>query len=331
MKETEIRPDGLIQGQKEAYARDIERVLLRRGEFVSVTCPSCDSAEKTPIFEKFSLSFVRCANCGMAFMDPRPSPSVLEDYYETSENYEYWNKYIFPTSEAARRDKIFRPRVDKVVAFADTYGVQHGTLVDVGAGFGTFCQEMQSRGRFAKTVAMEPTPSLARTCKERGLEVWDIPIESIEEGARTADIVTAFEVIEHLFEPGVLFEKCRHLLQVGGLLVITCPNFEGFDVQTLGPLSDTVDLEHLNYFTPTSLASLAERKGFEVLEVLTPGELDAELVHKAVVSGDLGLSDQPFLERVLVRDWERLGGPFQAFLRDNGLSSHLWLVARNSA
>lgn len=39
MKEAEIRPDGLIQGQKEAYARDIER-LLRRGEFVSVTCPS---------------------------------------------------------------------------------------------------------------------------------------------------------------------------------------------------------------------------------------------------------------------------------------------------
>lgn len=328
MRETEIRPDSLMDGQREAYARDLERVLRRREEFVSIPCPSCGSNNKEPLFQKLSLDYVRCADCRMAFMDPRPSPLVLDEYYATSENYEYWNEHIFPASEATRREKIFRPRVDRVVSFADTYGVGQDTLVDVGAGFGTFCEEMQDRGRFARTVALEPTPSLARACRNRGLEVWDRPIETIEEDLGMADIVTAFEVIEHLFDPAVLFAKCRDLLKAGGLLVITCPNAEGFDMQALGPLSDTIDLEHLNYFTPTSLPSLAEHNGFQVLEVLTPGELDVELVRKAVLRGDVDLSGQPFLERVLLTEWEGLGAAFQAFLRDNGLSSHLWLVAK---
>lgn len=328
MKETDIRPEELMQGQKDAYRRDIERILKRKDEFVHTNCPGCDSTQKESIFEKFGLQYVRCRLCGTAYMDPRPTPSVLDEYYSTSENYEYWNRYVFPASETIRREKIFRPRAEKVVSFANRHGIGRGTLVDVGAGFGTFCEESKSTDRFDRVIALEPTPSLAETCRQRGLEVWDKPIEKLDAEAGSADVMTAFEVIEHLFQPSLFFNQCWRLLNRSGLLVLTCPNIEGFDLQLLGPVSDTIDFEHLNYFSPTSLSALAQKSGFEVLEVLTPGELDAELVHKAAEGGKVNLSGQPLLEKVLLREWTRLGVPFQRFLSENGLSSHLWLVAK---
>ena len=57
------------------------------------------------------------------------------------------------------------------------------------------------------------------------------------------------------------------------------------------------------------------------------GRLDAELVRDAVLAGKLDLSGNPFLKKVLLDEWERLGGPFQAFLAANGLSGHLRILA----
>jgi len=87
-----------------------------------------------------------------------------------------------------------------------------------------------------------------------------------------------------------------------------------------------VDAEHVNLFNPQSLTSLLENVGFEVLHAHTPGRLDAEFVHDAAIRGEISLD--PFLQRVLVDEWETMGWPFQGFLAENGLSSHMWVVAR---
>jgi hypothetical protein len=73
------------------------------------------------------------------------------------------------------------------------------------------------------------------------------------------------------------------------------------------------------------------RNGFEVLETTTPARLDAEFVRTAALKGEIDLATQPLLQRVLIDEWDRLGWTFQRFLADNGLSSHMWLVARRSA
>ena len=102
------------------------------------------------------------------------------------------------------------------------------------------------------------------------------------------------------------------------------------DIATLGAKSLAVDAEHVNLFNPASLSLLLERSGFDVLEVTTPGRLDAELVRDAVLAGSLDLSREPFLRRVLIDEWGKLGWPFQQFLAANNLSSHMWIAARIS-
>jgi hypothetical protein len=75
----------------------------------------------------------------------------------------------------------------------------------------------------------------------------------------------------------------------------------------LRELSSAVDVEHLNHFNPESLSLRVQCSGFDVLEVQTPGKLDAELVRKKVIAGEFDLDDQRSFEQILVENWEQFG------------------------
>ncbi len=328
LSEKELCPDALLAGQEAAFARDIERLKARRHEFVQVPCPACGAGDGVPAFEKFTFDYCRCPHCRTLFMSPRPAPQVMAAYYADSENYRFWAKHIFPASEDARREKIHRPRLARVLEYCATYGIPTGTLMEVGPGFGTFSALAAACGRFGKVMAVEPTPELAAACRERGVTVIERRVEDLQNQGLHVDVALAFEVIEHLFEPGRFLSAMAAQLSPGGLLVLTCPNGLGFDIELLGAASLAVDAEHVNLFNPDSLGHLVTACGFEVLESSTPGRLDAEFVREAVLAGHFSLKDNPFLQRVLIDEWERLGHGFQTFLAENGLSSHMWLAAR---
>jgi 2-polyprenyl-3-methyl-5-hydroxy-6-metoxy-1,4-benzoquinol methylase len=329
LKEQDIRPQDLMAGQRIAALTDLGRLLSRRSEFVEVDCPACGAADRTPRFTKNGIDYVNCARCRTFYVSPRPSPAVLDWFYGDSPNYAYWNAHIFPASEPARRQHIFRPRVDRLLEICARHGVRTEALLEVGAGFGTFCSELLARGVFSRVVGVEPTPGLAATCRQRGIEVLEQPVEHIDTAeAGQFDVVASFEVIEHLFSPMEFVGHMQRLLRPGGVMMLTCPNGLGFDVEALGTLSTTVDHEHLNYFNEASLSAMLGRAGMEVLESFTPGRLDAELVRNQVLGGAFSLAGQPFLQKVLVDEWDRHGAAFQQFLVDRGLSSNLWVVAR---
>lgn len=329
LSEGDIRPASLMDQQGAHFAADVARLLANASEFVAVSCPACGGEDATSAFEKAGFSYRTCDGCQTIYLSPRPTPELLHQYYANSENYRFWAEKIFPASEDTRRDRIFRPRVERVLEFCARHDTPTGVLVEVGAGFGTFCEEVERTAAFDRVVAVEPTPELAAGCRARGLTVVDRPIETVpDDELPEADVIASFETIEHLFDPSAFVRACSRRLRPGGLLVLTCPNGEGFDVVVLGPKSDTVDAEHLNYFNPASLHRLVTGAGLDVLEVLTPGELDAQLVRRKALSGEYDLSASPFLRRVLVDEWDRLSDPFQDFLAANLLSSHMWLVAR---
>ena len=327
----EVRPADLRQGQLQAYHRDIERLKLVTNQFVHVPCPACGADEPRYAFSKYTFEFQRCGECRMLYMSPRPTPDIMSDYYSNSENYKYWAEYIFPASESARREKLHRPMLEWVIDQCLANGVNGGTLLEIGPGFGTFSELALNAGFFERVIAIERTPEMAKACRARGVTIVEKPVEDVtRDEIGGVDVVVSFEVIEHLFDPQDFLVGAGKLLNPGGLFILSCPNGEGFDVEILGANSSAVDSEHVNLFTPASLSLLLERNGFIPLNVMTPGRLDAELVRDAVQEGVCDLTDQPFLQRVLIDEWERLGGPFQSFLAANKLSSHMRLIARKS-
>jgi SAM-dependent methyltransferase len=319
-----------MAGQEAAFARDIQRLQARRTEFVRVNCPACGSDQSSRAFEKFNFSYRWCVDCQTLYMSPRPSAKVMEDYYTNSENYRYWAEHIFPASEAARREKIHRPWLRRIVEICQRHGVVRGHLVEIGPGFGTFAALVTSEGAFSHVTAIEPTPEMAAACRSKGVNVIQSSVEKVDQKMPAANVVVAFEVLEHLFDPLELFQQASRLLATEGILVVSCPNSLGFDVATLGAESLAVDAEHVNLLNPTSIGKLGQRCALKCLEVSTPGRLDAEFVRTAALKGRCDLSSQPFLRKVLLEDWDLLGNKFQHFLSENGLSAHMWAVFQKS-
>jgi 2-polyprenyl-3-methyl-5-hydroxy-6-metoxy-1,4-benzoquinol methylase/ribosomal protein S27E len=324
-----IRPVQFMAKQRIAALTDVGRILSRCSEFVEVDCPACGANDHVAKFEKNGINYVECKGCRTFYVNPRPTSDVLEWFYRGSPNYAYWNEVIFPASESARLERIFVPRVDRLLELCQKYEVETNAILEIGAGFGTFCAEVKRRNVFTRVVAVEPTPDLAKTCRERDIDVLEMPVEQVQLDAdELFDVVASFEVIEHLFAPVDFVGHMTRLLKPGGILMLTCPNGQGFDIETLGTASNTVDHEHLNYFNPESLAGLLANCGLEILENFTPGQLDADLVRNKILSGEFDVSKQPFLKKVLIDDWKHLGSPFQEFLVRQGLSSNMWIVAR---
>lgn len=330
LRDEELRPRILLEGRDAALQKDLDWLQARRSEFVDVACPACGATGGKPAFTKYTFSFVSCNGCATVYMTPRAPAGLLGEFYERSELYAYWDAHIFPASREARLDKIFRPRAQRLLELCTTHAVTPGTVIEAGAGYGLFALALQETGSCDRVIACEPNASLAATCRDAGLEVIEKPVETVTEELR-ADVIAAFEVIEHLFDPRVFLTGCRDRLAPGGLLVLSCPNWQGFDMETLGPLSDNVDAEHINLFNPESLSHLVESCGLETLEVATPGQLDAEIVRNKILDGSFDVSDKPWLRSLLIDRWEECGADFQRFLSEHTLSSHLWLAARRPA
>ena len=80
------------------------------------------------------------------------------------------------------------------------------------------------------------------------------------------DIVTLFEVIEHLADPVKFLKRAEEVVKPGGLVYLTTPNYDSLDRRILGVTWPVIHREHLSYFTPETLHSmLRENTGFHVL------------------------------------------------------------------
>lgn len=327
MKESNIRPEHLMIENKKLHNEDVGKLISQKHRFIEINCPACESKSYHFLYEKNDFTFVICEECETVFINPRPSYEMLTEFYATSKSIKHWNSRIFPASEELRRTQIFTPRAVKVIELCKKHNTATKVLLDVGAGFGTFCEEIKKMTVFNKVIAVEPSHDLAETCCIKGIDTIQKPIEEVD--LDEIDIITNFELIEHLYWPKDFLFSCGKALSEGGLLILTTPNIKGFDLLMLGKLSDNIGgPNHLNYFHPKSLSYLLDSCGFEVVEFITPGKLDAELVRKKILTGELEVSCNSFLKQVLVDQWETTGDSFQRFLADNKLSSHLWMVAK---
>ena len=328
MKVNDIRPDYMIKEYQKLRLEDIDNLTKRKDQFIEVPCPACESKNFKFAFQKEGFTFVSCIECDTYFINPRPSFSLLEEFYKTSKCIKYW-KNIFFNTEVERKNQISVPRAKRVIELCEKHVTPKEIFIDVGAGYGTFCEEIKKYGIFKKVIAVEPAKELADVCRQKNLEVIEESIEKV--ALQQVSVITSFELIAHLFWPKDYLIACQKALSQGGLLIITTPNIKGFDMLTLLDLHHNVaGPNHLNYFHADSLEKLLKTCGFDVVQVLTPGKLDAEIVRKKIITGEFDVKNQPFLKHILVEKWEILGAAFQKFLEENALSSHLWVVAKKN-
>jgi 2-polyprenyl-3-methyl-5-hydroxy-6-metoxy-1,4-benzoquinol methylase len=327
-KENEIRPKDLMELKIPALEHDIKYLQDRIPIFIKVDCPACNSNKHLFWAEKMRFNYHQCNDCETIFMNPRADENTLGDFYKQSKNYDFWNQYIFPTTDKIRKEKIFKPRAQKTITFCEKYDIKSGgVLVEIGAAFGTYCEAIQELNFFKEIIAVEPTPGLAKTCRDKGFNTLEETIENLTFPEGSADVIANFEVLEHLGNPIKFIELCAKYLKSGGLFICTCPNGLGLGTLVLKEKAKVVDHEHVNYFNPKSLSLLLERCGLETLEVLTPGELDVDLLVNDYNENSALFENNEFVKNILTSN-EKVKNEFQTFLKNNLLSSHLWIIGK---
>jgi SAM-dependent methyltransferase len=201
--EKDIRPEKLIRAVRVFISNDRKLILKNKKNFVKVLCPACQSKNEKFFLRKKGFRYSICINCATYYMNPRPTVKILENFYKNSESYRFWNKFIFPATEKIRRKKIFQPRVIECIKFCKKYNFEKPSIVDVGAGFGTFCDLLKKSKFFSKVIAIEPSHEGYLSCKKKKITSINNVIENIRFSKMDKfQVITSFEVIEHLFSPG---------------------------------------------------------------------------------------------------------------------------------
>jgi len=328
MKESDIRPRALFNRYLELLAKDVDRFFSDRSRFVEVPCPACSSVSQEVGLNKLGFCYVTCLECGSLYVSPRPTSSMIDAYYRESEAVKFWETQFFKETAHARREKIFRPRAELVGELIQEYDrAETNTFVDVGSGYGIFLEEMAKQNLFENVLGIEPAPNLADVCRQKGFRVIEKPVEAVEKDELGADFITAFEVLEHVFDPVRVVTAMERLLRPDGILLFTTLTVSGFDIQVLWEHSDSVyPPMHINLLSVEGINRLGERCGLDIVELATPGKLDVDIVRNALVKNpDIPISR---FVRSLLRRGDQAQDNFQAFLQANCFSSHVRVIAR---
>jgi SAM-dependent methyltransferase len=146
-----------------------------------------------------------------------------------------------------------------------------GKLLDVGCGYGHFIGIMESLGWDA--TGIEPSSRTVNYARHKGLHVIETTLDTASFPENSFDVVTAFYVLEHLFDPLSALRKIFSMLKPGGLLIIrvphTTPIVKMLDI--FGIKNRLYDLPfHLYDFCPKTLKVLFEDAGFASVRII-PG------------------------------------------------------------
>lgn len=222
-------------------------------------CPAC-TGTLDPSFHKDGLDYARCRRCASAIAAiPVGEPARYHDYLPD----------LTKTLPDATRRR-YRELLASLEPFRTT-----GALVDVGCGGGFFVEVAAGAGwRAAGTEVSRAAVEFARS---RGLAVHHGVLDGSGFAAGSLDVVTLFEVVEHVREPSGLLAEAAALLRPGGALYLTTPNFGSLTRRLLGSDWSVISRDHVSLMTPRGLRAAAERAGLEPLRLFTRNILPHEV------------------------------------------------------
>jgi len=334
MRESDIRPAVLRDEYLRLQAKDAKTYFPDREALVHRPCPACESGVKIDEFEKDGFPFARCGDCGTLYATAVPTEETLLEFYRDSPSQQYWAQVFFPAVAEARREKIFRPRVIRIKELLASEGVEPAVITDVGAGAGMFLEECRAANFGKKFLAIEPNKDLASTCRDKGFDTFegfaaDAAVDPLWKGV--ADLVVSFEVIEHVLSMEGFVKEMALLAKPSGLILLTGLCGTGFDILTLGERSNAISApHHLNFISREGVRALLARSGLKEVAFLTPGKLDVDIVANAFNDNPDVITDG-FVRHLVSQASDEQRDAFQDYLARNGLSSHMWIVARRPA
>jgi SAM-dependent methyltransferase len=230
-----------------------------------INCNLCGGATTRPEMQKHGYDIVRCASCGLVYVNPRMPAATLAGavygpgYFDAEKGYGLEDHF-----SAANRERSVKSGAERLKWIEKHKG--KGRLLDVGCAGGFFMLAAKQRGWTPR--GFEISEHAAAYARDKlGFDVTVGDFSALEPEPATFDLITMLDVIEHLPDPMQGLRNAAATLAPGGALFIATPNFAGLPARAQGANWGLIEPEHhLYYFTPDTLGKMLEKAGFEIVE-----------------------------------------------------------------
>jgi SAM-dependent methyltransferase len=146
---------------------------------------------------------------------------------------------------------------------------QSGALLDLGCSSGGFLGCLQ--GGSWKLYGIEMSADCARRAEARtGAHVFVGDIPDAPFPPESFDVITCFDVLEHVYEPLRVMAKVREWLRPGGVFYVQVPSIDSAEARVFGTYWHGLELpRHLFHYSPASLRNLAKATGLREVSLVT--------------------------------------------------------------
>jgi len=322
LTEEEIRPQKIFDEYLELARIDTINYFseVKREE---VNCYVCNTKGE-PWVEKSGFEYKICPSCMSIFVSPRPEIKAFNTYYTDSPSTKYWATTFYKVTEKARREKLWKPKAkmikERILQLQGDNPIK--TIVDIGGGYGVFDEEIQ-KIMDVDIVVIEPSIHLSKICQEKGFTVIEKFMEEVEhsELPKERKCFVSFELFEHLHNPSAYIQSLYKNMNPGDILIFTTLSGMGIDIQLLKEKAKAISPpHHLNFLNPKSITILLEKNKLNVIEAITPGKLDMD-----ILKSNLEHVKDTFWQNIFKYSSEEELDQMQNFIASSGLSSHMMI------
>ena len=205
--------------------------------------------------EKYTL--VRCPGCSLVWLSHPPAPDEMHLHYT-----EAYDRLISAAGQNSPGRWGFR--LEAVAQYK-----QSGALLDLGCSSGSFLQSLRSDSW--ELFGIEMSADSAR-CAEAssGAKVFVGEILDASFPPESFDVITCFDVLEHLSEPRRVMARVGEWLKPGGLFYVLVPNVDSAEARVFRSYWHGLELpRHLFHYSPASLKFLAQSAGLHEVSLET--------------------------------------------------------------
>ncbi len=201
------------------------------------------------------VKMYRCNQCKVIWHEPMKN---LDEYYTSDE---YRLSLEGTINEADFYNLHDKESIDKLMYTGMVY--RDKVVADIGCGCGAFIDLIS--GISKDVIAIEPTQAYREILSRKGYKVYRYAKNALEDFKESVDVVTSFDVIEHVESPLRFMQDVYELLKNGGKAYIGTPTETPVMRKLLGECYERKLLfstQHLWVLGESSLRKIVESSGF---------------------------------------------------------------------
>ncbi|KKR88423.1 MAG: Methyltransferase type 12 [Candidatus Wolfebacteria bacterium GW2011_GWB1_41_12] len=231
----------------------------------NINCPICNSNKAVRILKENKFNIYKCLSCDLQFVWPQPDKEALKKTYSkkyfhgnilTPKGYEDYHQL---NHELIREAK-------KKIKFIEKYPVGKN-LLDIGCGTGIFLEEARRRGY--KINGNEISSYTIKALKQKNISCFPGAVEGGILPKKRFDIVTAWDVIEHIPKIKMAFKEIVGSLKESGYLFLTTPDTQSIDSFLMGKswYNYKKAPEHVLFLNRKSVTELFKASNLKLISV----------------------------------------------------------------